>query len=182
MLGGGIGAGKSTVRRFLDEAGVFTIDADAIGHSVIEPEGPAYAEVAARWPSTVVNGRIDRRSLAHIVFSDPGELSTLESMTHPHIFGTIRDLLEEVYGVVVVEMPLLAEAPDGEWGRLVVDCDDRIRLQRAVQRGITEEEAKARMSVQPSRSQWLAVADLVVPNHGTEDDLRKTVTRLLPLL
>lgn len=182
LLGGGIGTGKSTVRRFLDESGVFTVDADTIGHAVLEPGGPAFAEVAARWPSTVVGGRIERSALASIVFADAGELIALESMTHPYIFGRIRGLLEEVSGVAVVEIPLWDKAPEGSWGRIVVDCDDEIRLHRLVERGLPEEEAKARMSIQPSRSQWLSIANLVVPNHGTEDDLRKTVTHLLPLL
>jgi dephospho-CoA kinase len=182
LLGGGIGTGKSTVRRILEDSGVWTIDADSVGHSVLEPDGPAFDAVASRWPTTVVQGRIDRRSLGSIVFAEPTELSALESMTHPHIFGTIEAMLEEVSDVAVVEIPLLDTSPPGDWGRIVVDCDDESRLQRLIARGMTADDARARMSIQPSRSRWLAVADLVVPNHGTLDDLETTVSRLVPAL
>lgn len=159
-----------------------TIDADAIGHAVLESDGPAFAAVAARWPSTVVDGKIDRGALSAIVFADGDQLTALESLTHPHIFGRIRARVEEVSDVIVVEIPLLDKAPDGAWQRLVVDCDDDVRLARLLDRGMTEAEARSRMEMQPSRAQWLAMADMVVPNHGSLDNLRDTVTKLIPHL
>lgn len=161
---------------------VHTIDADSIGHAVLEPSGPAYVEVAERWPSTVVGGKVDRASLASIVFSNASELSELEAITHPHIFGTIMDRVEEIVGPVVVEIPLLGKAPPGEWSRLVVDCHDEVRLDRLEGRGMTREDARARMDSQPSRAEWLAVADLVVPNHDTLETLVETVAQLRPYL
>lgn len=182
ILCGGLASGKSAVRRLIGEAGIETIDADEVGHSVLAPDGPAFGAVAARWPSAVVDGRVERRALASIVFSDPKELAELESITHPHIFDRIRTKVEENEGPVVVEVPLLSNALGSEWHRIVVDCEDEIRLRRAVERGMTEIDARARMASQPSREVWLAAADVVVPNHRSRQDLVKTVSKLIESL
>lgn len=182
MLCGGLASGKSLVRRLLEEHGVDTIDADSVGHTVLQPDGPAFAGVAARWPHVVRNGEIDRRSLADVVFSDQGELDTLEALTHPHIFDLIRARVEDIEAPVVVEIPLISHGLGDEWRRIVVDCRDDVRLERAVSRGMDETDARARMNAQPARSEWLAVADVVVPNHRTVDELQAAVARLVPLL
>jgi dephospho-CoA kinase len=178
ILGGGIGTGKSEVRRLLAANGIATIDADSIGHQVLESSGSAFVEVAATWPQVVVEGEIDRSRLAGIVFGDDTELRRLESITHPHIFDTIRDQVEEIDGVVVVEMPILATGLGEEWRRMVVDSHGGVRLDRAIGRGTSVDDAKARMASQPTRAEWLAAADLVVPNHGSMEDLEATVSRL----
>jgi dephospho-CoA kinase len=162
LITGGIGSGKSEVRRLLVERGIRTIDADAVGHLVLAGEG--LTPVAERWPDVVLEGQIDRQALARIVFDDPGELKMLEAITHPLIFGRIEADLKGYSGVAVVEMPLL-ETTIG-WPMIVVDADDGTRLCRAVQRGMDEADVRRRMASQPSRAEWLAAADLVVPNHG----------------
>lgn len=182
ILCGGLASGKSAVRRLIGEIGIETIDADEVGHAVLAPDGPAFGPVSARWPSAVVNGKVERRALASIVFSDPRELAELESITHPHIFGLIRTRVEENKGPVVVEMPLLSDTLGSEWHRIVVDCKDEIRLRRAVERGMTEMQARARMGSQPSREVWLAAADVVVPNHRSRPDLVETVSKLIESL
>ena len=174
LITGGIGSGKSEVRRLLAERGIHTIDADAVGHAVLADEG--FAPVAERWPSVVLEGQIDRKTLARIVFADPGELRTLEEITHPMIFGRIEAALEGFSGVAVVEMPIVA--PTMGWPMIVVDADDEIRVRRAVQRGMDEEDVRRRMASQPSRAEWLAAADLVVPNHGDVRQLEATVSPL----
>jgi dephospho-CoA kinase len=170
-----MGSGKSTVRRLMELHGVTTVDSDSIGHQVLEPDGPAFPEVARQWPGVVVGEHIDRTALAGIVFSDPVQLALLETLTHPHIFGRITSLLQEIDPPVVVEIPLLHKTPPGAWRRLVVDCDDETRLARLLERGMGEDEARRRMAVQPSRGEWLAHADLVIPNHGSEEELASTV-------
>lgn len=159
-----------------------TIDADTVGHAVLQSDGPAFAEVADRWPYVVENGEINRRSLAAVVFDDPDELRSLESITHPHIFDRIKTQVEEIDTAVVVEIPLLSHGLGDEWRRIVVDCDDELRLERAISRGLTPKEAQARMAVQPSRGEWLAAADLVVPNRGSVDELESTVDQLASVL
>ncbi|HEX7097877.1 MAG TPA: dephospho-CoA kinase [Acidimicrobiia bacterium] len=182
QLGGGIGSGKSTVRRMLEEQGVHAIDADSIGHDVIAPDGPAFAAVAERWPEVVVDGRVDRAALAATVFGDKAELEELEAITHPHIFGRIASRLQELSGVVIVEIPLLDRPAFEAMPRLVVDCADEVRLQRLIERGMTPDDARTRMSIQPSRAAWLAHADLVIPNHDDLESLWTVVQRTVPLL
>ncbi|MFO7300020.1 MAG: dephospho-CoA kinase [Actinomycetes bacterium] len=182
QLSGGIGSGKSTVRRLLEEEGVAAIDADSVGHDVLAPDGPAFAEVAERWPGVVRDGRIDRRALAARVFADPAELAGLEAITHPHIFARITRMIDEAEGVVVVEIPLLDPPAFAGIPKLIVDCPDPLRLERLIERGMPEQDARARMAVQPSRAAWLAKADLVVPNDGDLDGLREAVRMVAPLL
>lgn len=177
LLTGGIGSGKSEVGRLLADAEVTVIDADRVGHKVLEPGGAAFASVAMRWPEVVRDGIIDRRLLAGIVFSDPGELRELEALTHPAIFGSISSDLTGLEGLAVVEVPVL-ETGLG-WPRMVVDCSDEIRFERAVARGMQPEDARRRMEAQPPREQWLAAADLVIPNEGTRDELSAAVGLVL---
>jgi dephospho-CoA kinase len=163
------------VRELLAKSGIRTIDADAVGHAVLTDE--AFDRVAERWPAVVLEGQIDRKSLARIVFTDPSELRALEEITHPLIFGRIRAELEGFPGVAAVEMPLLGV--DLGWPRLVVDARDEVRLRRAMNRGMSEAEVRERMGAQPARARWLAGADLVVPNHGDLEALVATVARLV---
>lgn len=182
ILSGGLASGKSEVREILASQGIATIDADRIGHLILEPGEAAFAEVAARWPSAVRDGEIDRAALASAVFTDRDELDALESITHPYIFDRINGEVEELDGPVVVEIPLLTNALGHGWRRIVVDGRDDIRLQRAIGRGMTENDARARMASQPSRAAWLAAADLIVPNHGLMEELKSAVLALLPYL
>lgn len=182
VLGGGIGSGKSEVRRLLAEQGIPTIDADSIGHIVLEPTGPAFVEVSARWPEVVDEGVINRRRLGEVVFGDPAQLQALESITHPHIFDTIRTRVQEIGSGVVVEMPLMGRRLGEDWRQIVVDCRDEIRVERAVARGLDESDVRARMAAQPSRGEWLGEADLVIPNHGSMGELEDAVASVVPYL
>ncbi|MFP3881044.1 MAG: dephospho-CoA kinase [Actinomycetota bacterium] len=177
ILSGGLASGKSQVRRLLEEHGFHTIDADRVGHDVLRSEGPAFDEVVTRWPDIVADGEVDRRALAAVVFNDPVELAALEAITHPHIFDMINARVEDVDEAVVVEVPVLGHSLGPDWRRIVVDCRDEIRLERAISRGMAAADAQARMASQPSRAEWLAVADVVLPNTGTLLDLRHTVDR-----
>ena len=183
VLGGGLASGKSAVRGLLGgRHGLLAIDADAVGHEMLEPDGHAYPDVAAAWPQVVSEGRIQRAALAAIVFAEEAELKRLESITHPYIFGTISRRVEDFEGVVVVEVPVLNHRMDEGWGWIVVDAGDEVRLRRAMSRGMTRKEAETRMRAQPNRSEWLAAADIVVPNHGSLDELSATVDLLVPIL
>ncbi len=178
LLVGGIGSGKSAVRQLLAERGIRTIDADSVGHAVLGDE--ARAQVAERWPEAVLEGEIDRKLLAGIVFDDPVELAALEAITHPLIFGRIMAELEGFSGVAVVEMPLLD--PGLEWPVIVVDAPDELRLERAMARGMSREDAERRMAAQPDRAEWLAAADVVIPNQESLADLAMAVDELIPML
>lgn len=175
---GGIGSGKSEVRRILETLGVRTIDADALGHDVLTTEG--LAPVSERWPEVLVDGVIDRARLAEIVFRDIEELRALEGITHPIIFGRIQQDLQGYPAAAVVEMPLLDGIPG--WKRVVVDATDESRLARAVARGLSREDAARRMAAQPSRAEWLAVADVVIPNHGDRQELIDSISKVAEFL
>jgi dephospho-CoA kinase len=178
-LTGGIGSGKSVVRRLLADAGLRTLDADAVGHDVLETE--ARAAVGEKWPDVVVaDGSIDRRALGRVVFDEPDQLAELEAITHPYIFERIAGELEGFDGVAVVEIPVMGSEKD--WPTIVVDSRDEMRVERIIERGLTRDEAIQRLTSQPTRGEWLARADLVIPNHGSLDQLEETVSMVMPIL
>ena len=116
------------------------------------------------------------------MFGDPSELEVLESITHPHIFDRIVGRVERLDSPVVVEMPILTHGLRGDWRRLVVDSREAAKLARAIERGMSAADARARLQAQPSRAEWLASADLVIPNHRSVDELRDVVAGVLPFL
>lgn len=169
---GGIGSGKSTVAGVFGDLGAVVIEADAVGHEILEPSGGAYDDVAAHWPQVVTAGHIDRSALAAIVFSDVAHLRVLESITHPRIRDVILARVAAVApDPVVVELPLATGMFDETWVRVVVEADEAIRIDRVVGRGSDEEDVRARIAAQPDREEWLATADYVIANNGTVRDL-----------
>lgn len=179
LLGGGIGSGKSTVAGLLHEKGAVVVDADRVGHAVLEPGGAAHRAVALRWPECVRDGRIDRRELARVVFADPGALAELEGITHPAITRAIKERVAAADAeVVVVEAPLLKLRLDGDWTVVFVDAPVDVRLARLAARGMTEDDARARMAAQPDREEWMAAADHVIVNSGSRHELEDAIVRL----
>lgn len=175
---GGIGAGKSTVLRRLGELGAVIIEADGIGHRLLEPQGAAYGAVSARWPDAVRGGVIDRAALGAVVFADPGELRHLEAITHPLIRAEIeRCARVHASDVVATELPILAPLVGAEWVRVLVDAPKSLRLERAMRRGVRRLDVEARMNVQPTRSQWLGETDHVLTNEGSVEALYQQVDR-----
>jgi dephospho-CoA kinase len=178
LLGGGIGSGKSTASALFSSFGAEVFSADAATHAVLEPDGAAFPAVAARWPTAVVAGRIDRKALAAIVFSNPLAREALERITHPAIGRLLAERVAPIArGVVLVEMPLPKDLLGPGWRWVVVDAPDEVRLARLVERGMTAEEAGKRMAAQPSREEWLAKADLVVDNAAGPDHLSEECRR-----
>jgi dephospho-CoA kinase len=173
-LTGGIGSGKSTVARMLAQRGAIIVDADAIAREIVEPGQPALAEIAEAFGDVVIasDGRLDRRRLAELVFSDEVALAKLNAITHPRIAQRSAELLAKVPtdAVVVYDMPLLVEqGPDSlrGWDAIVVvDCPDDVRLERLVERGLDPQDAQRRMAAQAGREERLGVADVVIDNAG----------------
>lgn len=183
VLSGGIGSGKSTAGRMLAERGADVIDADEVGHRVLEPDGAAYDDVCARWPEAVADNLIDRSALGDIVFADPVALAELESMTHPAIRDTISDRLAASRSpLAVVEIPLLSDFLGDDWQRVIVDVPDETRVQRLLDRGMTRADIDQRMGAQPTRQEWLDAADYVIDNSGDQAALEAEVTRLIALV
>ncbi len=156
--------------------GAVVIEADRIGHAVLEPDGEAFEAVTARWPEAVRAGRIDRAALGAVVFRDETELAALEAMTHPSIAARIAALAVEAGDrVVVVELPLTKDLVGPGWHRVVVIADADIRAARAAGRGMDEAEVRARMAAQAPAEKWLANADSVIVNDGDLAELEGRV-------
>ena len=176
VLAGPIGSGKSLVGAMLAGRGAHVIEADRLGHAVLEPGGEAFDAVADRWPAVVRNGRIDRGLLAGVVFADRSELQRLETLTHPHIASRIHAAARAATdAVIVVEMPLVVDLLGPGWHRLVVLAPYEVRLARAVARGMDEHDVRRRMAAQPPYDVWEASADSVIVNDGDRDALAAAV-------
>ncbi len=173
LLGGGIGSGKSTVARRFGHHGATVIETDRLGHAVLEPDGEAFGSVSERWPSVVIDQRINRSVLGEIVFADPKQLSELEAMTHPPIINRISKIAASADDLVV-EIPLILDVP-GDWMKVFVDTDEDIRVRRAVGRGSNEIGVRRRMASQPTQAEWLVWADEVIDNNGSVHDLERQI-------
>ncbi|MBJ6617066.1 dephospho-CoA kinase [Streptomyces sp. I4(2020)] len=181
-LTGGIGAGKSEVSRLLVERGAVLIDADRIAREVVEPGTPGLAAVVEAFGEEILaeDGSLDRPRLGALVFSDPDKLATLNSIVHPLVGARSRELEEAAPedAVVVHDVPLLTE---NGLARLydvviVVDAGTGTQLDRLVRlRGMSEEDARARMAAQATREQRRAVADIVIDNDVPLDALERRV-------
>jgi dephospho-CoA kinase len=181
-LTGGIGAGKSEVSRRLAAQGAVVIDADAIAREVVEPGTDGLAEVVEAFGPEVLgpDGRLDRPKLADLVFADPERRDRLNAIIHPRVGARMAELEQEAGpGTIVVhDVPLIAEG--GRSGAydvvVVVDAPARVQVDRLVrQRGMSREQAQARMAAQASRAQRLAIADIVIDNSGSLAELDRQV-------
>jgi dephospho-CoA kinase len=183
-LTGGIGSGKSTVSAMLADLGAHVIDADAVAREVVAPgtEGLA-ALVEAFGPDILApDGSLNRAALADKAFADESARQRLNAITHPRIAartaGLMRNIPEDA--VLVHDLPLLVEVglQDAYDMVLVVDAPDEVRVQRLLERGLDEQDARARIAAQATREQRLAVADVVLDNSGSLGDLREQVERV----
>jgi len=180
LLTGGIGSGKTTVREMLEARGAETIDADTIGHAVLEPGGAAHDAVATRWPEVVDDGIIDRKKLAQIVFNDRGELRDLEAISHPAITETLRQRIRDSDSdLIVVELSVPRDFLGvGSSRTIVADLDVNIRKDRLIQRGMDPDEIDRRLAAQPDRDGWVDRGGWVVCTEGSLSDVEQRVDRL----
>jgi dephospho-CoA kinase len=181
-LTGGIGAGKSEVSARLAAQGAVVIDADAIAREVVEPGTEGLAEVVDAFGPEVLlpDGTLDRPRLGEIVFADPELRGKLNEIVHPRVGARMAELEREAgaASIVVHDVPLIAESgrTDAYDLVVVVDVPPRVQLDRLVRRrGMTREQAEARMAAQASREQRLAIADIVIDNSGSLAELDRQV-------
>jgi dephospho-CoA kinase len=188
-LTGGIGSGKSEVSRRLAGHGAVVIDADVAARAVVAPGTPGLARVVEAFGADVVgpDGALDRDRLGAIVFRDPASRTTLNAIVHPLVGQWMRAAeraaVDAAGGdlIIVHDVPLLAEnRRAGDFDLvIVVDVPPELQLERLVgQRGMSPDQARARMAAQASRPQRLAVADLVIDNSGSLADLDQRVAEV----
>jgi dephospho-CoA kinase len=186
---GGIGSGKSSVSACLAALGAVVIDADLIAREVVEPGTPGLAAVVAEFGTTVLrpDGALDRAALAGVVFTDPERRAALEAIVHPLVGARSAELLAAAPpdAMVVYDVPLLAESAGGALGRtgefdavVVVEAPLETRVRRLVGRGLTADDARARIAAQASDEQRRSIADHVLVNDGDLDDLTSAVDAL----
>lgn len=187
-LTGGIGSGKSTVTRLLAARGAAVVDADLVAREVVEPGSEGLEAVVSAFGEQVLrpDGSLDRAALGQRVFADPEARARLNALLHPRIAARTAELVAEVEArdpdaVLVHDVALLVEnglAPAYDVV-VVVDTDPEVAVRRLVEhRGMTEADARARVAAQASRAERLAVADEVVRNDGSEDELAGQVDAL----
>jgi dephospho-CoA kinase len=184
-LTGGIGSGKSTVGRLLADRGAVVVDADALARDAVAPGTPGFDAVVAHFGSAVLkpDGSLDRPALARVVFADPDERANLEAVVHPVVRLRIAEVLAAHAGtddVVVLDSPLLIET--GAHADcdvvMVVTAPDDARVDRLVARGMDVADVRARIAAQMPLADKAALADVVVDNAGSPEDLAAEVGRL----
>ena len=182
-LTGGIGAGKSTVAQYFAELGALVIDADQLARMAIERGTDGFADVMLRFgDDIIVNGDIDRKKLAEIVFSDPQARKDLEAIIHPRVQALFAQAVADLDAgdILIYEIPLLVET--GAAAKfdyiITVESDLELRKARLLKKGLYISQIEKRIASQASPQEREAVADTVIRNDSDEDSLLRQVENL----
>lgn len=181
-LTGGIGSGKSAALERFRELGAVVVDSDDVARDVVAPGTPGLAAIVQRFGTSILqgDGSLDRPALAAIVFSDDAARADLEAITHPLVRAEVRRRVSAASSdsVVVNAVPLLVETGIAEeYDRVVVieaPVEQRV-LRLARSRGMSRDEAVARMAAQASDDERRAIAWRVIVNDGSLDQLRAAI-------
>jgi dephospho-CoA kinase len=186
-LTGGIASGKSAVAEFLSQQQIPVVDADEVSRAVMRPGSSLFHDIVQAFGHEVLNqhGDLDRAVLGEKVFSNPQALERLNALTHPVIWAEMQRQvtdLEKVHPLVVVMVPLLLENGRQDWVDEVwlVSLPRDVQKARLMQRNhLTEEQAEARISAQMPLEQKLALADRVIDNSGSLEQLHQSLLEVL---
>ena len=181
-LTGGLASGKSTVARRLAELGFTVVDADQLVRELYVPGGRGAAALAELLGPEALhaNGAVDRNAVAAKIFHDDQARHRVERVIHPLVLERFREIAAETDGVVIYESAVLVGSGHAETCDLVitVEAPEEIRLRRAVERGMDEDDARARLAAQGDGSERIAAADLVLDNSGSLKELLARVDAL----
>ena len=185
-LTGGIGSGKSTVAEMLQECGAIVIDSDQLSRDVIERGTPGYESVLAEFGDEILtDGEINRAALAEIVFKDQKKRELLEGIIHPLVRDRAESLMRNVpnNSIVVNQIPLLVETDGAKRFDYIitVSASEDVRRKRLIERGMKEYEIAKRLQAQVDDLAREAIADHVLTNNGSLDDLQRSVEDLWSL-
>ena len=182
-LTGGIGSGKSTVGQIFAQLGAIVIDSDQLSRDVIERGSIGFNEVVAKFGDEILkNGEIDRQILASLVFKDPIKRSELEQITHPLIrkaFAKV-DSSASPDSIIINQIPLLVESNhDYKFDHIItISATESIRTERLIKRGLTNEQIKQRMQAQATDQMREDIADSVVVNEKSEQEITDQVEKI----
>jgi dephospho-CoA kinase len=183
-LSGGIGSGKSTVSKILSDLGAVVIDADVIAKEVLLPGTSGFDSAVSTFGSTILDneGTIDRKRLAKLVFENPKKLSKLEAIVHPAVVSRVAEIRSSLSesAVVVYDTPLMFEKQlQGQFDKvLMVVSDKELRQARLLERGLELGDIEARMTNQATDEQRISIADFVIENNGTHEQLQQHVAKV----
>jgi len=185
-LTGGIGTGKSTASKILNELGAFIFDADKEAKNILKNNETIQSELIAEFGTDIMSGdeNIDNNKLARIAFQDQDHQLRLNSIIHPYVFQEIDknfdDALENgTYDIFVVDAALIYESvADTHMDYvIVITALLKVRMERALQREtLTRDEIMKRIDLQWPEEEKIALADFVIHNDGTEEELRGSIT------
>lgn len=180
---GGIGSGKSTVANYFASLGIYTVDADNVARTVVEPNAPALTAIVERFGNGIlIDGQLDRRQLRTIIFNSTDERKWLENLLHPLIRAKIINLLGQAtspYAILVAPLMLETGQQTLVDRVLVVDVPESIQVERTIARDqISKEQTRQIMDSQISREQRLAKAHDVVDNSGSLAELHQNLEPL----
>ena len=183
-LTGGIGSGKSLVGEILEELGALVIDSDQLAREVIERGSPGYEEVVAAFGDSILSeGQIDRSKLAAVVFRESDLRKKLESIIHPLVREAAEKLARKLPSgaILINQIPLLVESDGAKRFAYVVtvSADEEIRRERLRLRGLKDYEITQRMAAQVSDSEREKIANYIIRNDGSIDELNRAVEELM---
>jgi dephospho-CoA kinase len=184
---GGIGSGKTSVAEIFAQRGVRVLDADEISRTVTGVGGSALAEIQEAFGNKATDSRfsLNRKYMASLVFSDRTKLDHLSSLIHRYVLEEMSIAIEKEREnktkAIVLDVPIpvkkgFLDVCDQIW---VVSADDSVRLHRLIDRGMDTEDARRRMSMQMTREEYEELADVVIDNNGTVEDLRAKVDEII---
>jgi len=182
-LTGGIGSGKSTVGQIFAQLGAIVIDSDQLARDVIERGSIGFNEVVAKFGDEILkNGEIDRQILASLIFKDPAKRSELEQITHPLIRKAFAKMVSSASpdSIVINQIPLLVESNhDYKFDHIItVSASERIRSERLIKRGLTNDQIKQRLGAQATDQMREDIADSVIINEKNEQELTDQVEKI----
>lgn len=182
-LTGGIGCGKSLAAQYFSELGALVIDADQLARAAIERGSQGFDEAVSIFGDSILNnGDIDRRALGEIVFKDPDAKRKLEGIIHPYVRQQFEEAVSSLKAdeTLIYEIPLLVETGAQDRFDIVITVESEIenRISRLRQRGMHISEIEARIAVQAGREQRVEIADFLIENDGTEDELLRQVENI----
>ena len=182
-LTGGIGCGKSLAAQYFAELGALVIDADQLARAAIERGSAGFDEVVTLFGDSILkDGNIDRRALGEIIFKDPKAKVALENIIHPYVRREFEEAVASLKGdqILVYEIPLLYETNAHERFDLVITVESEMenRISRLRGRGMHISEIEGRIAAQATREQRIEIADFLIENDGSEDELLRQVENI----